>query len=222
MTLHAPTTPDELMQRAYAIAGKSIAEIAHGLHKAIPADLTRAKGFVGQLLELALGTDAQQLDQPDFVQLGIELKTLPIDLQGKPRESTFICTASLPATETEFFNSRVWRKIAQILWIPIASLPQQPLAERRLGTPLLWSPSAELTQALKQDWEELTTLLKLGHFDAISAHQGQYLQIRPKAANAKTFVQVIDHHGDTISTVPKGFYARTKLTQQIIQQNYSF
>lgn len=220
MRISAPLTTDALMDRAYSLAGKTIGEIALQLHKPIPSDLTRAKGFIGQLLELALGANAEQLDQPDFLELSIELKTLPIDNHGKPRESTFICSATLPNTETEFFSSRVWRKMARILWIPILTQPQQPLAQRRLATPLLWSPNEQLTLALKQDWEELITMLTLGQFGSLGAHHGQYLQIRPKAANSKTFIQVIDQHGDRISTVPKGFYARTQLTQAIINEFY--
>jgi len=220
MQITAPLTQDALMERAYSLAGLTIGDLAKKLHKPIPTHLVRSKGFIGQLLELALGADAQQLDQPDFLQLQIELKTLPVDPSGKPRESTFICTASLPMTETDFFSSRVWRKIAQVLWFPILTLPQQPLAQRRIGAPLLWSPDETLTALLKQDWEELTTLLTLGEFEQISAHQGTYLQIRPKAANAKTFIQVIDQHGERISTVPKGFYARTQLTQEIIEKGY--
>lgn len=220
MLINTPLTPEDLLERAYSLAGKTIGEIASQLRKPIPTELTRAKGFIGQLLELALGTNAKQLDQPDFLHLGIELKTLPIDPDGHPKESTFICSAQIPNHETDFMSSRVWRKIAQVLWVPIITLPQQPLAQRRLATPLLWSPKGALLQALQQDWEELTTLLKCGHFDALSAHTGQYLQIRPKAPNAKTFIQVIDQNGDRISTVPKGFYARTQLTQQIMQTNY--
>lgn len=215
-----PHTLDELMTRAYALAGQSIGDIALRLKQRVPDNLTRSKGFIGQLLEMALGADAKQLDQPDFLALGIELKTCPIDHNGKVRESTFICSAPLPFTEKHFSESRLYRKMASMLWCPIIMQPKQPLAERRLATPFLWSPEPHCLQILQQDWEELTTILKLGQFDRLSAHQGQYLQIRPKAPNAKTFVQVIADTGEKISTVPKGFYARSLFTQMILQEQY--
>jgi len=182
--------------------------------------LHRAKGWIGQLIEKALGASANNLDQPDFNHLGIELKTLPLGALGQPSESTFVCVASIPNMDPDFEHSRVWRKMAKILWVPIENDPDIAVGSRRVGTPLLWSPSTPIKAQLQQDWEELIELITLGHFDALSAHKGQYLQIRPKAANAKTFIQVMDQDGRMIATVPKGFYLRPCFTQLIIQEHF--
>ncbi|MFI4938059.1 MAG: DNA mismatch repair endonuclease MutH [Candidatus Berkiellales bacterium] len=220
MTILPPTSVEELLARANALAGKTLGELAATWGEESPATLLHAKGWIGQLIEKALGASAFNLDEPDFIHLGIELKTLPITPQGQPSESTYICTASIPNTDREFKQSRVWRKMAKILWIPIESSPESAIASRLIGTALLWSPSPTITKTLQQDWEELTELITLGRYEELSAHKGKYLQIRPKAANAKTFIRVVDHHGETISTVPKGFYVRPMLTQHIIQEYY--
>ena len=47
----------------------------------------QSKGWVGQLIETMLGTDAANRSEPDFVKLGIELKTIPIDRKGRPKET---------------------------------------------------------------------------------------------------------------------------------------
>ncbi len=221
MKIFPPATKDELLKRANTLAGKTLGELAKEGQDHVPLSLVHAKGWIGQLIERTLGANAANLDQPDFIHLGIELKTLPVTSMGHPCESTYICTASIPPIDPDWEHSRVWRKMAKILWIPIESNSEKPLLAQRIGTPILWSPTAEIAAQLRLDWEELTELLTLGHFEDLSAHRGKYLQIRPKAANAKTFIQVIDHQGNTISTVPKGFYLRPLLTKQIVQAHYA-
>ncbi len=220
MKISPPQTQSELLTRCYQIAGKTLGYIASEMGEKTPLSLNNAKGWIGQLIEKTLGANAVNLDQPDFIDLGIELKTLPITPAGIPCESTYICTVSIPHRELEWKQSRVYRKMAKILWVPIESSADKPIKDARVGTPILWSPCASIETQLRQDWEELTELIALGHFDKLSAHIGQYLQIRPKAANSKTFIQVVDHQGQPLSIVPKGFYLRSLLTKEILKENY--
>lgn len=220
MIIIPPATQDELLERAQALAGRTIGDLGNQAHESIPKTLHQAKGWVGQLIEKLLGATAGSLDQPDFMHLGIELKTLPISPFGLPRESTYICTAPIPPQDKSWLSSRVYRKMAKILWIPIESSNEKPLLQQRVGAPILWEPSPQIHKQLQLDWEELTELMLLGRFNELNARHGQFLQIRPKAANAKTFIQVLDNEGQMISLVPKGFYLRTILTKLILQENY--
>jgi DNA mismatch repair protein MutH len=221
MIILPPKTESELIERASLLAGRTLGELASQANETVPRSLHHSKGWIGQLIEKHLGATAGQLSQPDFVHLGIELKTLPVTPQGHPCESTYICTAPIPPQDVDWHRSRVWRKMARMLWVPIESSPTLPLPNRRIGSPLLWSPSAAIEKQLQQDWEELTELMISGQFEKLSAKHGEYLQIRPKAANAKTFVQAVDHNGQSTSLVPKGFYVRTTLTKRLLQENYS-
>ncbi|MCS5712517.1 DNA mismatch repair endonuclease MutH [Candidatus Berkiella aquae] len=220
MLISPPSSEKELLERAFALAGKTLGDLSREWNQTLPDSLVYAKGWIGQLLEKALGAQAGSLDQPDFIDLGIELKTLPITENGHPCESTFLCSVTLPNHERDFYQSRAWHKLARILWIPVLMLPDRSIPQRRIGTPLLWSPSEHLAATLQQDWEEIIELITLGHFDQLDAHKGQYLQIRPKAANSKTLIKVVNHTGETISIVPKGFYLRVELTKTIIHENY--
>ncbi len=220
MKISPPTSTKELLARSQQVAGLTLGEVATNLGETVPCSLLRAKGWIGQLIEKALGANAVNLDQPDFIDLGIELKTIPINGDGNPSESTYICTAQIPHQEACWEQSRVWRKMNKMLWVPIEQAPHKPLSQCRIGTPLLWYLPPAIEAQLKQDWEELTELIQLGHYEDLNAYKGKYLQIRPKAANSKTFIQVIDHLGQTISTVPKGFYIRTLLTREILQTHY--
>lgn len=220
--VYPPTTEAELLQRAQSLAGLSLAEVAAKCQYQVPSRLHHTKGWVGQLLESALGADAGCLAEPDFRGLGIELKSLPVDSRGKPCESTYICTvALLELHQQTWHTSTVWRKLARVLWIPVEATASIPIAERRIGAPLLWSADPQCEALLRQDWEELTELICLGQLANIDARLGRYLQIRPKAAHGRSLSYAIGEAGTTVQTLPRGFYLRAKFTAALLKQHYA-
>ena len=211
-----PHTEAELLTRAHAIAGRTLGELATAANVPIPAEPRRAKGLAGRLVEHALGADAGSAAAPDFSALGVELKTIPLAADGRPRESTFVCSIRLSdIADTEWERSRDQRKLARVLWVPIERDPARSLADRRIGTARLWSPSPDQEAALRADWEELAGLIGRGEHDALTARLGQYLQVRPKAANASVRARGSDEAGAPVSTPPRGFYLRTRFTAQL-------
>ncbi|MBD1572810.1 DNA mismatch repair endonuclease MutH [Vibrio sp. S17_S38] len=218
--LPPPKTTQELLQRAKKIAGQTFFQLAKQADIAIPDDLTREKGWVGQLLEWHLGADAGSKPQPDFEHLGIELKSIPIGYSGKPLETTFICVAPLTGVQGLTWEaSHVKHKLAQVLWIPVEGEREIPLAERRVGLPLLWSPDDEEKQQLKQDWEELMEFIVLGKVEEITAKHGEVMQLRPKAANSKVVTEAYSASGQPFKTLPRGFYLRTQFTENILKKH---
>jgi len=216
-----PKSEQELMQRARALAGMTLAELADQLSCPVPDNLRREKGWQGQLLELALGASALTKPEPDFQDLGIELKSLPINEKGKPRESTFISTVPLMEVgHLTWKTSFVYRKLAKVLWCPIIIKPNTPIAERILATPFLWSPTEEQERILAQDWQELTDKISMGALEEITAHHGQYLQIRPKAANGRSLCKGIGPDGSPLLTLPRGFYLRASFTHVLLKSAF--
>jgi DNA mismatch repair protein MutH len=186
-----------------------------------PLDLRRAKGFAGQLLERALGASAGSRGEPDFRALGVELKSLPVDRSGRPCESTFVCTIALSAIgDGEWETSLVRRKLARVLWIPIEGSRDIPPAKRRIGEPLLWSPSPEEEAALRFDWEELAGIIGRGDVEAVTGHLGQWLQVRPKARDGRARRRGTDTDGAFFKTLPRGFYLRARFTERLLAQHY--
>lgn len=221
MKINPPTSITELQQRASQISGCTLQELAEALKLTVPNNLSKSKGFVGQLIELCLGADAGSKPIPDFYHLGVELKTIPIDMQGKPLESTYVCVAPLMnKMGVTWATSEVRAKLAKVLWIPVQADSSIAIADRRVGTPLFWSPTVEDEKILQQDWEELTDMICLGELEKIHAKLGTYLQIRPKAANAKALCYGINAEGDKALTLPRGFYLRSSFTSKILQQHY--
>lgn len=222
MIVPPPRTEQELLGRAQALAGMQLAELAGAFGVSVPLDLRRAKGFVGNLVERALGATAASRALPDFPELAIELKTLPVDRSGVPLESTFVCT--IPLTEigdVEWAESRVRRKLAHVLWIPVEGERTIAVGARRLGQPLLYRLSADDEAELRRDWEELAGLIGRGHVESLTGHLGRCLQIRPKAANSRSRRLGIDADGVPFSALPKGFYLRPSFTGALLQRHFA-
>jgi len=215
--LEKPASVEELLSRCEQIAGLSLGELATQLKTKLPVDLKKQKGFVGQLIEVALGADGGNLAQADFAHLGIELKTLPIDFNGRVLESTYVCVVDLnPTTYIAFEQSLLYNKLAHVLWVPVAREKQRPLAEAVLGQPFLWQPSPLQKQILQQDWEHAMELVSSGRISELNARQGQYLQVRPKAAHSRVLTRASDETGAKQVTLPRGFYLRSEFTQQLL------
>lgn len=214
-----PQTLEQLLSQAQSIAGLTFGELAGELHIPVPIDLKRDKGWVGMLLERALGATAGSKAEQDFSHLGVELKTLPINAEGYPLETTFVSLAPLVQNSgVKWENSHVRHKLSCVLWIPIEGSRHIPLRERHIGAPIFWKPTAEQERQLKQDWEELMDLIVLGKLEQITARIGEVMQLRPKGANSRAVTKGIGKNGEIIDTLPLGFYLRKEFTAQILKE----
>lgn len=213
-----PQTLEQLLSQAQSIAGLTFGELADELYIPVPPDLKRDKGWVGMLLECALGATAGSKAEQDFSHLGVELKTLPINAEGYPLETTFVSLAPLVQNSgVKWENSHVRHKLSCVLWMPIEGSRHIPLRERHIGAPILWKPTAEQERQLKQDWEELMDLIVLGKLEQITARIGEVMQLRPKGANSRSVTKGIGKNGEIIDTLPLGFYLRKEFTAQILK-----
>ncbi len=220
--LEPPGSEQELYTRAQGLAGATLGELAAQLGQRAPADLRRAKGFTGHLVEQLLGAAASSRAEPDFPALGVELKTLPVGPSGRPVESTFVCTIDLSAMD-RFSYEDCWlrRKLARVLWIPVEGSREIPVPARRLGAPLLWSPSSEEEAVLRADWEELAGLIARGGAELLHGRLGRALQVRPKAAGSWSRRRALDGDGVSYLALPRGFYLRASFTAQLVCRSYA-
>lgn len=216
-----PISLAELYARAQALTGLTLGNLASQLNFPLPVATQRiqAKGWMGHLIEYALGANAKSKPEPDFPALGVELKTIPVNAHGVPMESTYLCKVPLPPPiGAQWQDSVVYQKLKHILWIPIITLSRtQPIALRQIGAPCLWQPDAATFAIIRNDWEEFMDIICMGELETITARHGVYLQVRPKAADAKTLCWTISASGEKIQTLPRGFYLRTALTREILE-----
>ncbi len=210
-------TETVLLARCSTIEGYSLGQLAQHLHLVIPEHALQRKGWTGTALEKVLGATAGNQSLPDFMELGIELKTLPINAAGKPAESTFVTAIPLLTIQEQTWEtSQCWGKLQRVLWIPIEADPLIPFAHRRIGKAILWTPSRVEQNILAEDWYELTGMITQGKLHDLDARMGTYLQVRPKAADARSLCYGIDEHGKKILTLPRGFYLRSTFTASSI------
>lgn len=213
-----PRTENELLDNANKLAGYTLGELCSLLNIKVPKNLLRHKGFVGNVLEKALGATAGSKPEQDFKELGIELKTIPINNKLEPMETTFVALA--PFTKNigiTWETSHVKNKLSKVLFIPIESDKNILLKDRRIGFPILWQPSYEEEQQLKTDWEELMDMIILGNVEKVSSKFGMYLQLRPKCSSSKDLTKAIGKDGNIIFVRPRGFYLKKEFTKRIIK-----
>lgn len=220
--MHAPRSEAELLDRTRAFAGRTLAEVASAAGVSLPVEPSRAKGFVGTLVERALSiTPAPGVAGPDLAELGIEVKTIPLAAGGQPRESTFVCTIPLGRLELETWEtSAVRKKLARVLWVPIEHDRALAFSARRLGAAWLWSPDERDEAMLRDDWEAVQMLVGRGGVDALDARLGQALQVRPKARHGGMRVRAPGEDEVPTSTMPRGFYLRATFTAGIVRACY--
>jgi DNA mismatch repair protein MutH len=221
-----PTCEAELRVRAEALAGHTLGEIADALDwRDVGAGL-HAKGKIGDLLERALGAAGGAGATHDFPALRVELKSVPVDERGAPRESTYVCTLSLvEADRATWTTSWVRAKLARVLWVPVVTPGLTPgltprraeWRERRVGDPLLWSPTPAQEAVLRADFEDAVGLIGAGGIDEVTAHAGRWLQVRPKAPDGQARARAHGPEGEAVATVPRGFYLRRRFTAAILR-----
>jgi DNA mismatch repair protein MutH len=212
-----PKTENELLERAWNVAGLTLGELGAEVGLAVPEDGVRGKGVAGQIMERVLGASAASRAEPDFVGLGIELKTIPLDATGKPKESTFVASISLSAmADTDWEKSVVFKKLAKVLFVPVEAASETPLRDRRVGRAYLWVPTEAETEQLRTDWERLAEMIARGDVTRITGHLGEVLQVRPKAARGSARRRAPDEEGAVQWAQPRGFYLRPTFTRGVL------
>jgi DNA mismatch repair protein MutH len=214
----APPDSAALLAHARSLCGLTIGTVAAALDVAPPDRPSAAKGFVGELLERALGASAGNDAAPDFPDLGIELKTIPLRRDGRPSESTWVTRVVLdgPEVSCPFEQSSVGRKLDHVLWLPIEVSESRSPLERRIGQAVLWRPSHAERSALVADYDELMGRIAAGGVDDIDARLGAVLQIRPKGRDARDRARAVGHDGHTTWTSTRGFYLRPRFTAAVL------
>ena len=128
----SPDTFEELINSLNSIVGKSISELAKIANVPLPISTTHGKGFTGELLEIVLGATAENRPIPDFPKLGLELKTLPVDKNLLPLESTFFCHAPLTGIRhLNFENSALYSKIKRVLFVVVTAQRDMDFKDRK-------------------------------------------------------------------------------------------
>ena len=212
-----PQNTEQLKERLFSIMGKSLSELATFAKIALPVSPVHGKGFQGELIERLLGASAPGLPIPDFPNLGIELKTVPVSADFKVLESTFFCSAPLNEMRVRRFEESIlFHKISRVLFVFFVAPRDFAYEKRYVAGFRFWSPSKEDLAVIRQDYDELMEKVSLGLVEEISARNGNVIQMRPKAANGQALTDCVGPAGTMIKVRPRGFYMRRIFMQNLI------
>jgi DNA mismatch repair protein MutH len=211
---------ERLLAHARALVGVTLAELADGLGLPVPAGRVRTKGWSGQIIERELGAGDGPGRGQDFARLGIELKTVPVDRDLVPRESTAVCQIDPIVIAGESWETSYLRqKLSQVLWVGL-EVPDDrgSVGDRRVVAVRLWTPSPDEQALLRADFELFVrTYFRRGQGDAITGHQGQVLQVRPKGRNAADRRRAFGPAGEPTEIGKCGFYLRPAFVGRILR-----
>jgi DNA mismatch repair protein MutH len=157
---------------------------------------------------------------PDFAALGVELKTVPVRESLEPLESTAVCQIDPIAIAGESWDSSYVReKLACVLFVALAVPPSaRSVGERRIAAVRLWSPDADETRALRDDFELFVRgYYRQGRAAEITGHLGTVLQVRPKGRDADDLRDAYDASGNPSRVGKHGFYLRPAFVSRILR-----
>lgn len=213
----SPTSKEELTYRLKLIMGRSLGELAALAQVEVPHNIMGAKGFAGQIIEVFLGAHARNLSVPDFMELGIELKTISLSYDLSLKESTYICMADLKAQRfIPFYESSLYHKLKSLLFVLVLAPPELPLVQRPILGYFFYQPTKSELALIESDYNEFNELICSGQSAAITGSMGSVIQMRPKALNSKVTTLVRDERGNLIATTPKGYYLRADFMRSLV------
>jgi DNA mismatch repair protein MutH len=188
----------------------------------VPVGRLKTKGWSGQVVERELGAGDGGALGPDFAELGVELKTVPVGRDLLPVESTAVCHIDPVAIAGESWaTSYVRRKLGRVLFIALEVAEPRPSAsvgDRRVVAVRLWSPSADEESLLRADFELFVRdYFRRGRASEITGYLGRVLQVRPKARSASDLRGAFGRDGKPIRIGRCGFYLRPAFVGGILR-----
>jgi len=216
--VEAESERQRLLAHAGALVGVTLAELADGLGLPVPAGRVRTKGWSGQIIERELGAGDSSGRGQDFAALGIELKTVPVDHNLVPRESTAVCQIDPIVIAGESWETSYLRqKLGQVLWVAL-EIRGESVGDRRVVAVRLWTPSPDEQALLRADFEHFVRgYFRRGRGAEITGHQGQVLQVRPKGRNAADLRRAFGPAGEPTEIGKCGFYLRPAFVAGILR-----
>jgi len=208
-----------LLAHARALVGVELGELADQLGIPAPLGAVRTKGWAGQVIERELGVETSGAAGPDFREMAIELKTVPVDARLVPLESTAVCQIDPIAIAGESWATSYARhKLARVLFVALATDRGRAVGDRRVAAVRLWSPNRAEEALLRADFELFVRdYFRRGRVGAITGHLGQVMQVRPKGKNAADLRDGYDEQGRPIRVGKCGFYLRPTFVAAILR-----
>lgn len=184
-----PKDKNSILKYAKALKGKTLRDACHS---SVLMHTFSGKGSFGQILEkFYFGYEPNTKSEPDFVEVGLELKSSPLkqlkneEYRSKERLVLNIISYN-NIVEQSFDTSDFWKKNANILLIFYLHKFEQELMDYVIKLVEEWNfPKTDL-EIIKQDWQIIKNKVLDGNAHELSEGDTFYLGACTKGANANT------------------------------------
>lgn len=160
-----------------------------GRSQYLESPLPRGRTGVGDLVELYLGKLPDNSPEPDFPDLGVEVKSLPMKRLRRSswtvKEPTSLSMIDFnKLVKEDWATTPLRRKIDRILWVPYEHNSADK-RESRFRRSFLWSPPSEDIPAYEADYRAVRALVLAGKAHEISERLSLVLSARRKGATGE-------------------------------------
>jgi DNA mismatch repair protein MutH len=173
---------ESLMAARFAtIESKTVKDVAEYVGMPIGTD----KSFAARVIRTFAGQRAHGRTG-EFDRFGVELKTVPLDVNRRPVESM-----SFPSFVHEELQYETWEdsdllgRLNRLLIVPINRAKGQAQAEGTIGRAFFWSPREADLVEIAGEWERYRSMISAGLSRQLpTAAETKFIHVRPKARNA--------------------------------------
>jgi DNA mismatch repair endonuclease MutH len=179
--------PEEILSRARALEGQPIGRFV-ALERANRVCDATNKGGMGALYESYFGIKTNSDQAPDFSGAAIELKSVPVLMDPRPRrikERTMLTMISYEKLAGEQWRTAsIRKKLDRILFVFYGYEYGVELRGLKTLKVHLWSPSADVLPFLEDDWSVVHDKVARGLAHTISEADGRILGAATKSADS--------------------------------------
>lgn len=205
--------------------GKTIGQLKEALF--IGDKCKMKKGASGLIIENLLGIENNNRPEADLIQIGCEVKILPLqknkDGSIKAKEPTAIqminyCEVAKETWETAKIRSKI-NLTFWVVYLAKVNGVAQHQDDYVIVDYFLDHPSDLQNAVFKKDWEEIQSYIKRGDADKLSCRMGTYLEPKTKGKNNQDKTVAPDGNGGILQARRRAFYYKKNYTNTQIIPN---
>ena len=183
-----PSDRDSIIGYAQRLVGTTLRD--HIEVEEIQDPHVRRGSFGNAVEEYYFKYDINSDQNPDFAEVGLELKTTPL---RRGKNNTLVSKERLVLTmidymtvvNEDFEHSHLLNKVNDVLLISYLWEPDKSPLDYTIELASDWQIPEEDIPQIKQDWNIVVEKVRAGHAEDISGSDTMYLEACTKAANSK-------------------------------------
>lgn len=185
------------------------------------------KSFAGDVVQAALGEARNSSKKRDLQNFGLEIKTIPLDLERRVIWNTKICGLNYEEVATrEWEASHVYHKLRTTLFVPVVKRTPAEWESWYMWGSFIWLPTEDDEAILKADYDAVRALVKGKKFDAITSKRqpkGPCKVLIPNTGGQNSEdVQAFEMDGETTESKRRAWFLHKEFTQRLIDVNLEY